>query len=81
MNMAPFFAVWPGVQNNRSSEQHVDNTRSTMTTHPLMVTISGIRGIAGKSFTPAVVNSYVSSFAHLQRTKVDSSWVVSAHEL
>eukprot|EP01126_Amoeba_proteus_P026209 TRINITY_DN2598_c0_g1_i12.p1 TRINITY_DN2598_c0_g1~~TRINITY_DN2598_c0_g1_i12.p1 ORF type:complete len:457 (+),score=98.06 TRINITY_DN2598_c0_g1_i12:107-1477(+) len=36
---------------------------------PLMVSVSGVRGIAGKSFTPAVVEKYTSSFAFLQSNK------------
>lgn len=36
---------------------------------PLMVSISGIRGLAGSSLTPAVVERYVSAFCHLLRTQ------------
>lgn len=42
---------------------------------PLMVTFSGIRGIAGKSLTTPVVRKYVNSFAVLQSKKKDSSKV------
>jgi phosphomannomutase len=39
------------------------------TNAPLMVTISGVRGIAGASLTPAVVSKYVLAFGVLQKGK------------
>eukprot|EP01130_Rhizamoeba_saxonica_P013225 TRINITY_DN5616_c0_g1_i1.p1 TRINITY_DN5616_c0_g1~~TRINITY_DN5616_c0_g1_i1.p1 ORF type:complete len:498 (-),score=127.88 TRINITY_DN5616_c0_g1_i1:29-1498(-) len=56
----------------------------------LMVSISGVRGIVGQSFTPAVVQRYVSAFCELvehnnkapysivlgQDSRVSGSWVV-----
>ena len=40
---------------------------------PLMVTLSGIRGIAGKSLTTAVVRKYVNAFAVLQKKHTESA--------
>mmetsp|Transcript_29171 Transcript_29171/g.32394 ORF Transcript_29171/g.32394 Transcript_29171/m.32394 type:complete len:458 (+) Transcript_29171:165-1538(+) len=57
---------------------------------PLMVSISGVRGIAGKSLTPVVINKYVAAFATVQRktrpngkiivgrdSRVSGHWVTS----
>jgi len=38
-------------------------------TAPLMVSISGVRGIANRSITPEMVVRYVAAFAHLQITR------------
>ena len=38
----------------------------TMSTAPLMVTVSGVRGIAHKSLTPELVETFIGSFVKFQ---------------